>query len=188
MAHIAVGALTAGVTRVVAIELHYRGARHIPLARAETVVAERLVGMHADRLSARPGVGRLFEQFMAPSLTAIGAGLALYALWLAFRPVVLSHRPPEGDLARARAIVATYGQDTLAYFALRDDKLPRSTSARPPALNCLKKDARRPQRMSASMSNTREPVCACSTAKLAATKLLPVAAVGPVNTTILLGA
>ncbi len=59
---------------------------------------------------------------MAPGLTATGVGLVLYALALAFRPVVLSRRPPPGDFSHARDIVRRWGGDTLAYFALRDDK------------------------------------------------------------------
>ncbi len=41
--------------------------------------------------------------------------------WLFFRSV-RGRRMPEGELQRARAIVGAYGDDTLAYFALRDDK------------------------------------------------------------------
>jgi len=114
------GALTAAVVSVVTVEVHYARRRHVPLRRAVTVVAQRLVGLHATRLA--PGRTRLFDDFISPALTAVGVGLCTYALWLAFRPVVLGRRGPAGDFSRARDIVRRHGTDTLAYFALRDDK------------------------------------------------------------------
>jgi lysylphosphatidylglycerol synthetase-like protein (DUF2156 family) len=54
-------------------------------------------------------------------LDVVGLASAAAAGWLLFRPVG-QRGMPEGGLARARAIVAAHGGDTLAYFALRDDK------------------------------------------------------------------
>jgi lysylphosphatidylglycerol synthetase-like protein (DUF2156 family)/UDP-2,3-diacylglucosamine pyrophosphatase LpxH len=54
-------------------------------------------------------------------LHVAAVGLAAGAGWLFFRPVE-GRRMPEGGLERARAIVRAYGGDTLAYFALRDEK------------------------------------------------------------------
>ena len=109
-------ALLAGVAGV---ESYHRSTRP-PLGRAFLVVAERLVGIYTTPL--RAGHGGHFDRFVAPALTAVGVGLLAYLLVLAMRPVVLSHRPPAADLGRAREIVRRWGGDTLAYFALRDDK------------------------------------------------------------------
>ncbi len=111
-------ALLAGVAGVEAY--HRRREAPVPLGRAFTVVGERLVGIYSTAL--RPGSGGHFNQYVAPGLTAIGVGLAAYAMLLAFRPVVLSRVAPAGDFSRARDIVRRWGGDTLAYFALRDDK------------------------------------------------------------------
>ena len=41
---------------------------------------------------------------------------------LVFRAVAQRAGPTAADRERARALVRTYGSDTLAHFALRDDK------------------------------------------------------------------
>lgn len=65
---------------------------------------------------------RLFGDFFADALLALGiAGLA-YLLYLLFRPLVQRAPPDAERRARARAIVKRWGSDTLAYFALRRDK------------------------------------------------------------------
>ncbi|MEV0135565.1 phosphatidylglycerol lysyltransferase domain-containing protein [Dactylosporangium sp. NPDC050688] len=81
-------------------------------------VAGRLVG---DRVTPLP----MASPVLAPALYAAGLSLLLVVGWLLVRPRL--HRPPSpaehrADLERARRIVAGYGADTLAYFALRDDK------------------------------------------------------------------
>jgi lysylphosphatidylglycerol synthetase-like protein (DUF2156 family) len=114
-----VGAIIAVVAGAAAVEVRYGRHTHISTWHALKVCAERLVGIQTDHLGVAE---RGFDHFVSPTLTAIGAGLAAYGLWLAFRPVVLSHRPTTGDFTRARDIVEEYGADTLAYFALRDDK------------------------------------------------------------------
>jgi len=113
------GGVVALLAGVAGVESYHRSTRP-PLGRAFLVVGERLVGVYSTPL--RPGHGGHFNHYVAPGLTAVGVALLAYLLLLAFRPVVLSHRPPAGDLARAREIVARWGGDTLAYFALRDDK------------------------------------------------------------------
>lgn len=65
---------------------------------------------------------RLFGEFFADALLALGiAGLGIL-LWLIFRPLVQRTPPDEAARERARAIVKRWGSDTLAYFALRRDK------------------------------------------------------------------
>ena len=115
------GGAAAIIASVVGIEVYRRpSVPRVPFGRAAEVVGERLIGIYTTPL--RPGAHGHFDQYVAPGLTAVGVGLALYAVALAFRPVVISHRPPPGDLTRARDIVRRWGGDTLAYFALRDDK------------------------------------------------------------------
>lgn len=113
------GAGTAILGGVAAVEV-FPG-RHEPrlgLWRAIEAVAQRMVGVSTIHIADR------LDDFLAPTLLAVTAGLVVYTGWLLFRPV-LAHRlaPPAPEAAdRARRIVAEYGGDTLAYFALRDDK------------------------------------------------------------------
>jgi lysylphosphatidylglycerol synthetase-like protein (DUF2156 family) len=101
-----------------AVEWRYGRHHSVPFRRALVVCAERLVGLRTTTL----GVGApAFEHFVSPALTSLGVALIVYALWLAFGPVAVSLRPA-GDFTHARDIVYRHGADTLAYFALRDDK------------------------------------------------------------------
>jgi lysylphosphatidylglycerol synthetase-like protein (DUF2156 family) len=113
------GAAVAVAAATVTVEFHYRK-RHIAWTHALWVSMERLVGVRSTPLVA--GRLRLYNTFISWALTAVGISLLVYALWLIFRPVVLLHRPQAGDFTRAREVVREYGGDTLAYFALRDDK------------------------------------------------------------------
>jgi lysyl-tRNA synthetase class 2 len=113
------GAAVAVGAGTIAVEVRYRHTRHVPIWHALKVCAERLVGLQSDRLG---GPAHGFDHFISPGLTAVGISLGIYTMWLLFRPVVLSHHPAEGDFTRARDIVRRHGYDTLAYFALRDDK------------------------------------------------------------------
>jgi lysylphosphatidylglycerol synthetase-like protein (DUF2156 family) len=106
--------------------------RHHPLPSWPQVllaVVERMVGLQTVIL-ADP-----VNDWVAPSMLAVGIGLALVTLYLLTRPVVdrqLSSRRPESDgehhatrraaELRARDIVRRHGTGTLDYFALRDDK------------------------------------------------------------------
>jgi lysylphosphatidylglycerol synthetase-like protein (DUF2156 family) len=65
---------------------------------------------------------RVFNAFFEDSLLALGiAGILLFG-FLVFRSVVQREQVSSEDHERAEAIVHAYGSDTLAYFALRDDK------------------------------------------------------------------
>ncbi len=85
--------------------------------------AERLVGLHTI---AMPDT---VNDFMGPSMLAVGCALVVACLFLATRPVVdrglsatwaaSTRRAAEH---RARDIVRRHGTESLDYFALRDDK------------------------------------------------------------------
>ena len=64
------------------------------------------------------------DTFLSPALLAVGIGIVVSVLWLAFRPAVsatsASFRPMSRE--RARYLVERYGSDSLSYFALRTDK------------------------------------------------------------------
>jgi lysyl-tRNA synthetase len=63
-----------------------------------------------------------FADFFPAALLALGiAGLVIVSA-LIFRAVVLRTGPTASDRERARRLVLAHGEDTLAYFALRDDK------------------------------------------------------------------
>jgi lysylphosphatidylglycerol synthetase-like protein (DUF2156 family)/UDP-2,3-diacylglucosamine pyrophosphatase LpxH len=94
----------------------YRGAR-LSLHRAALAAVERLVGV-----SSVPVAHRL-DEFLSPVLAAVGFGLVAVLGWQLLRPVI--HRVYDhgrADRDRAKSAVARYGADSLAYFALRDDK------------------------------------------------------------------
>ncbi|HEV7534591.1 MAG TPA: phosphatidylglycerol lysyltransferase domain-containing protein, partial [Acidimicrobiia bacterium] len=89
----------------------------LPLHRAALAALERLVGV-----SSVPVAHRL-DDFLTPVLTAVGFGLVAVLGWQLLRPVI--HRVVDHSRAertRAGLAVARYGADSLAYFALRDDK------------------------------------------------------------------
>jgi lysylphosphatidylglycerol synthetase-like protein (DUF2156 family) len=88
-----------------------------PLAFGRTVeaVAGRLVGLRTVSLPHHA------DEFLAPTLFAVGMALALVALLLVFRPVV-DRRLTAAAAQRARDVVRRHGRGTLDYFALRHDK------------------------------------------------------------------
>lgn len=95
------------------------GRHHHPrVGESARAVAERLGGREALPL---PGVGG----FLTPVLVATGLGLLASTLWLLLSPRVSAPLTSSEHLAereRARRLVREHGGDTLAYFALRDDK------------------------------------------------------------------
>jgi lysylphosphatidylglycerol synthetase-like protein (DUF2156 family) len=113
------GGLAAVTAAVVTIKL-MPGHRHEELTWMQAIKAgfERMVG-----ITTVP-VGPRLDQFLLPVMVTISVGLVAYAGWIVFGPVVAKRlvAPAEEDADRARQIVATSGGDTLAYFALRDDK------------------------------------------------------------------
>lgn len=122
----AVVALVAGAvgvtiltTAVVELSLRLMRVPHhfVALWQAAYGVAGRLVGVPVTTLPDR------LNDFLGPSLLAVGIGLAVVAVLLATRPVV-DRRLTTGRAAEARArdIVRRHGAGTLDYFALRGDK------------------------------------------------------------------
>ncbi|HEV7865811.1 MAG TPA: phosphatidylglycerol lysyltransferase domain-containing protein, partial [Acidimicrobiia bacterium] len=89
----------------------------LPLDRAAFAALERLVGATSVPVAER------LDDFLAPVLAAVGFGLVAVLGWQLLRPVI--HRVVDHSRAervRATHAVARYGSDSLAYFALRDDK------------------------------------------------------------------
>jgi lysyl-tRNA synthetase len=77
-----------------------------------------LLGLDGPYTYASP----FFAAFFPAALLALGcAGLVVFAV-LVTRPLVERHPHTEDDWTHAERLVHTYGWDTLAYFALRDDK------------------------------------------------------------------
>ena len=109
------GIAVAVAAGVVGVEIH--GPR-IPLDRAIGAVGLRLVGDQSIDLPHRVDV------LLSPALLAVGIGIALSVLWLAFRPAVTARSSSFRPLSRERAryLVERYGTDSLSYFALRSDK------------------------------------------------------------------
>ena len=116
-------ALVAIVAATLGVEA---AARHHHLPNIGVVIVacmERLVGQYDIALPDR------VDDFVNPTLLAIGVSLIISALYLLTRPVVdrrlsTSAGSTERRLAelRARDIVRRHGRGTLDYFALRDDK------------------------------------------------------------------
>jgi lysyl-tRNA synthetase, class II len=66
--------------------------------------------------------GSFFSDFFPAALLALGIAGLVVAFALAFRVVVERAGPSDEDRERARALVRRWGSDTLAPFAMRDDK------------------------------------------------------------------
>ena len=116
-----VGAVTVLATGAVEFVTATRRPSRLPLPKAAAAVVQRLVGVHSIAVPHR------LDDFLTPTLVAVSIGLATFALWLAFRPVV--HRggaesggERDSGLEQARDIVKRYASGTLDYFALRTDK------------------------------------------------------------------
>jgi len=119
------GGVLAVVTATIVIEVTWH-VRHHPIPSWPLVLAasgERLVGLSTIALPEH------IDDWVSPSLLAVGVALVLVALYLLTRPVVdrrlSSGRAVPARYAaeiRARDIVRRHGTGTLDYFALRDDK------------------------------------------------------------------
>ncbi|HET7487987.1 MAG TPA: phosphatidylglycerol lysyltransferase domain-containing protein [Acidimicrobiales bacterium] len=115
-----IGATAAFATLIatVVIELFPAHRPRLPIDRAVLASLGRLVGVTTVALPDRVG------DFLTPALAAVGFGAIFAAGWVVFRPAVPHHKGNVASRDRARNVVARYGDDTLSYFALRDDKVP----------------------------------------------------------------
>ncbi|HEY3702120.1 MAG TPA: phosphatidylglycerol lysyltransferase domain-containing protein [Acidimicrobiales bacterium] len=114
------GAVAVTVVTAVSMEIALAldsDTRPLGFVRALEAVAGRMVGLRTVSLPHR------LDEFLAPTLFAVGLGLALVALILAFRPVVDRRLAGADAQHRARDIVRRHGRGTLDYFALRHDKV-----------------------------------------------------------------
>jgi lysylphosphatidylglycerol synthetase-like protein (DUF2156 family) len=114
-----VGALAAVAIGVASAEIFGRVHRHLSVGQVALAVIERMVGVDHVKLPSR------VDHFLKPTLLATSLAIIVSALWAFFKPVLaarIEQRPPEAE-EQARRIVAAHGGDTLAFFALRDDKL-----------------------------------------------------------------
>ncbi|HMD47003.1 MAG TPA: phosphatidylglycerol lysyltransferase domain-containing protein [Acidimicrobiales bacterium] len=117
------GALIAVVAATVAAELATR-VRHHPIPAWPVVMFgafERLAGITTVSLP------DTIDDWLFPSMLAVGLMLLVIAIYLFTRPVVdrqlsSSHAVHRAAELRARDIVRRHGTGTLDYFALRDDK------------------------------------------------------------------
>jgi lysylphosphatidylglycerol synthetase-like protein (DUF2156 family) len=110
-----------------AVSLFGVGALYVERARlrpeltlwgALDTVFSGLVGLDGDYLYMRPRFGAVFGEV----LVALGwFGLVVFAVLL-FRPLRARGPHTESDWRHALDLVRAYGWDTLAYFALREDK------------------------------------------------------------------
>ena len=113
----AAGAAVATVVGTGAAWLIKAPGGRLPLGQAALAAVGRLAG-----LSAVP-VEHHLDDFLSPVLAAVGFGVVAVLGWQLLQPVI--HRAVDhgrADRARASRAVARYGADSLAYFALRDDK------------------------------------------------------------------
>jgi len=121
------GGAVAAVLVTAAITLGFGGHRHHgQFGEDAREAAGRLVGVEeAQRVGVPAGVVPGIGPASSRVLPVIGVGLVCTVLWLAFAPrraPGLGRAEHEAERERARAVVRRWGGDTLAYFALRDDK------------------------------------------------------------------
>jgi lysylphosphatidylglycerol synthetase-like protein (DUF2156 family) len=77
---------------------------------------ERMVGFNSIKLPDP------ISDFVNPVFATLGIAIIVIALALAFRPIVESKLHAKRAVSKAFDIVEQYGENTLDYFALRDDK------------------------------------------------------------------
>jgi lysylphosphatidylglycerol synthetase-like protein (DUF2156 family) len=106
----------AAVLGVAIVEVLPLGRPHPGLVAAVVAVGSRLAWLPAGR----PVLVEGLDEFLTPALGAVGLSLVAGGGWLLFRPGRWVRA--RGGHERARSIVDRWGSDTLAYFALRDDK------------------------------------------------------------------
>ena len=121
------GGAVAAVLITAALTLGFGGHRHHgQFGEDAREAAGRLVGVQeAQRVGVPAGVVPGLGPASSRLLPVIGVGLVCTVLWLVFAPrraPKLGRAEHDAERERARAVVHRWGGDTLAYFALRDDK------------------------------------------------------------------
>jgi lysyl-tRNA synthetase, class II len=111
-----VAVLAVGFTSLI-VERHHLGAQLTFSGGLETIV-KGLVGVGGPYVYRRP----FFHEYFPAALLILGIIGVVAIAYLLFRPLRARAPHTESDWARARRLVQLYGSDTLAYFALRDDK------------------------------------------------------------------
>jgi lysylphosphatidylglycerol synthetase-like protein (DUF2156 family) len=81
-------------------------------------IAKGLIGIHGSYTYER----LFFREFFPRALLMLGIAGVVGLAFLLFRPLRARRPHTESDWDQARRLVHQYGADTLAYFALRDDK------------------------------------------------------------------
>lgn len=107
-----VAVVAAGTAAVEGFTRHPR----IPVLKALSAVSGRLVGSTSVALPDR------LNDFLNPVMVSVALGIVALAAWTAFRPAFAARRAPGPGLARARDVVARYASESLAGFALRQDR------------------------------------------------------------------
>ena len=90
----------------------------LELGRSLDAIFSGMIGLPGSYVFESEFIERVFRV----SLLGLGITGVILALALLFRPIVARPQQEEGAWGHARRLVRTYGSDTLAYFALRDDK------------------------------------------------------------------
>jgi lysyl-tRNA synthetase, class II len=126
-AALGVGGALAAVFVAAAITVSFGGHRHHAVfGESAEQAAGRLVGVEeARRVGVPAGVVPGLGPASSRVLPVVGVGLVCSVLWLVFAPrraPKLSRHEHDRERERARHVVQRWGGDTLAYFALRDDK------------------------------------------------------------------
>jgi lysyl-tRNA synthetase class 2 len=88
----------------------------VPIGHALAAVTLRLGGITSIALPDR------VNDFITPAMVGVGLGIVAVAVWTVFRPAYAARRAPGSGLDRAREAIAAHASDSLAYFALRQDK------------------------------------------------------------------
>ncbi len=114
---VAVGSAAVALAVTVTLTMMIGREHHPRLGESARAAAERLGGSSRLPLELSPAAG--------PLLAALGIGIAVTALWMLLSPRIV--RPASAaehrrDREHARRLVNRHGGDSLAYFALRDDK------------------------------------------------------------------
>jgi lysyl-tRNA synthetase class 2 len=117
LAPVYVGAVVTFGFVTLAVERNRLGAPLTFLGGLETIV-KGLVGVGGPYSYQR----LFFREYFPKALLLLGVVGVIGAAYLLFRPLTTRSPHTESDWNHARRLVRQYGSDTLAYFALRNDK------------------------------------------------------------------